>query len=336
MEFDPESGTLKCPSCGDSVEIENIEENIKEHRMTREALGTIRAEEKTSHTMVCQGCGAKVEVDATSTAAECPYCGSKYVLSEKQEDALIPDGVIPFRFDRETAGHTFHSWVKGRFWAPGELKNLYQRDRLQGIYLPYWTFDARTETDYRARGGRVHHETYRDSDGKTRTRTYVTWHDVSGHLSYQFDDLLIPASDKLDLGLLDGMDHFNTEELASYSPEYLSGYGAECFCISLDSAHGQAIQEMKNRLTQMADGEVLSRYDQVDGMRIYPVFSGETYKHVLVPVYATAYQYRDKVYHVLINGQTGMIKGEYPKSIFKIALCVLLVILFLLLFFYFF
>ena len=306
MEFDPESGTLKCPSCGDSVEIENIEENIKEHRMTREALGTIRAEEKTSHTMVCQGCGAKVEVDATSTAAECPYCGSKYVLSEKQEDALIPDGVIPFQF---------HSWVKGRFWAPGELKNLYQRDRLQGIYLPYWTFDARTETDYRARGGRVHHETYRDSDGKTRTRTYVTWHDVSGHLSYQFDDLLIPASDKLDLGLLDG---------------------AECFCISLDSAHGQAIQEMKNRLTQMADGEVLSRYDQVDGMRIYPVFSGETYKHVLVPVYATAYQYRDKVYHVLINGQTGMIKGEYPKSIFKIALCVLLVILFLLLFFYFF
>ena len=94
MEFDPESGTLKCPSCGDSVEIENIEENIKEHRMTREALGTIRAEEKTSHTMVCQGCGAKVEVDATSTAAECPYCGSKYVLSEKQEDALIPDEIL--------------------------------------------------------------------------------------------------------------------------------------------------------------------------------------------------------------------------------------------------
>ena len=57
---------------------------------------------------------------------------------------------------------------------------------------------------------------------------------------------------------------------------------------------------------------------------------------MLVPVYATAYQYRDKVYHVLINGQTGMIKGEYPKSIFKIALCVLLVILFLLLFFTFF
>ena len=95
MEFDPESQTLKCPSCGASQEIENIEENIREHSVTQEARQTIRAQEKTSHTMVCQGCGAKVEVDALSTAVECPYCGSKYVLADKQEDALVPDGVIP-------------------------------------------------------------------------------------------------------------------------------------------------------------------------------------------------------------------------------------------------
>ena len=93
----------------------------------------------------CAGCGAKVEVDALSTAVECPYCGSKYVLADKQEDALVPDGVIPFQFDKEMAGRKFTSWVRGRFWAPGELKHVYQRDRLQGIYLPYWTFDAQAE-----------------------------------------------------------------------------------------------------------------------------------------------------------------------------------------------
>ena len=336
MEFDPESQTLKCPSCGASQEIENIEENIREHSVTQEARQTIRAQEKTSHTMVCQGCGAKVEVDALSTAVECPYCGSKYVLADKQEDALVPDGVIPFQFDKEMAGQKFTSWVRGRFWAPGELKHLYQRDRLQGIYLPYWTFDAQAEADYQARGGQVHHESYQDSNGKTRTRTYVTWHPVSGHISYRFDDLLVPASNRLDTELLEGMDSFNTEELASYAPEYLSGYGAECFSVSLDSAYHQAIQEMRDRLTAMAESEVLSYYDRVEGTRIYPVFSGSTYKHVLVPVYATAYQYRDELYHVLINGQTGMIKGEYPKSVFKIALCVLLIILLLALFFYFF
>ena len=35
MEFDPESQTLKCPSCGASQEIENIEENIREHSVTQ-------------------------------------------------------------------------------------------------------------------------------------------------------------------------------------------------------------------------------------------------------------------------------------------------------------
>ena len=132
------------------------------------------------------------------------------------------------------------------------------------------------------------------------------------------------------------MDSFNIQELASYAPEYLSGYGAECFSVSLDDACRQGVAEMREHLTRLAESEVLSRYDQVEGTMIYPVFSRQTYKHVLVPIYATAYQYRDKLYHVLINGQTGMIKGEYPKSVFKIALCVLLIIVLLALFFYFF
>ena len=76
MEFDPESGTLKCPSCGDSVEIENIEENIKEHAMTREALGTIRAEEKNIPHHGVPGMRSQGGGGRHSTAAECPYCGS--------------------------------------------------------------------------------------------------------------------------------------------------------------------------------------------------------------------------------------------------------------------
>lgn len=335
MEFDPESQALKCPSCGSRETIDHFAERIQEHPMTLDARRKIRAEEKTSHTMECQGCGAKIEVDANSTAAECPYCGSKYVLAEKQEDTLVPDGVLPFQLDRDMADQRFAAWVKGQFWAPGKLKHLYQKGLLQGIYLPYWTFDARTDTPYTARGGRVHTQTYRGPNGKMRTRTYTTWHPVSGQIRHTFDDLLVPASGKLDLDLLGGMDSFRTEALVSYSPEYLSGYNAECFSVSLEVAANQARQEMTEQIREMAEREVLSRYDRIDGLCISPSFSGETFKYILVPVYSTAYQYRDRVYHVLINGQSGLIAGEYPKSIFKIALCVLLVIAVILLVFYF-
>ena len=44
---------------------------------------------------------------------------------------------------------------------------------------------------------------------------------------------------------------------------------------------------------------------------------------MLLPVWISAYRYRDKVYRFLINGQTGEVSGESPKSWWKIAFLVL-------------
>lgn len=94
MDFDPASQMLKYPNCDTHIEIFNDNSLVIEHPLTLHDLHTVRADEKTSHTMECRGCGAKIEVDATSTATECPYCGSNYVLASKQEDAIVPDGIF--------------------------------------------------------------------------------------------------------------------------------------------------------------------------------------------------------------------------------------------------
>ena len=73
MEFDVETQSLKCPNCDTVVPILNETERIVEHSLTRHAMQTIKASEKTRQTMECKGCGAKIEVDPTSTAGECPY-----------------------------------------------------------------------------------------------------------------------------------------------------------------------------------------------------------------------------------------------------------------------
>jgi hypothetical protein len=41
-----------------------------------------------------------------------------------------------------------------------------------------------------------------------------------------------------------------------------------------------------------------------------------------------------KEYHVLINGQSGVISGEYPKSVFKIAMIIIVIIIIIALAFY--
>ena len=54
-------------------------------------------------------------------------------------------------------------------------------------------------------------------------------------------------------------------------------------------------------------------------------FTGQTFKHVLVPIWLLSYTYGAKAFQVIANGYTGRIAGRYPKSVWKIALVVLLV-----------
>ncbi len=323
MEFDAASQGLKCPNCGTETKITNEKEKIVEHTLTLRAMQTIRATEKKSQTMICKGCGAKIEVAPNSTATSCPYCGSKYVLADKQEDAIIPDGVLPFQIDRNRVGELFRKWLKGRWMAPGELKHLYQQEKLQGIYLPYWTFDAKAEARYTAQGGRRRTVTRKGPDGKTVRETVVDWFPTSGTIRHFFDDVLIAASKSLKQNLLQRVGSFGLNQVASYSPEYFSGYNAEVYTVDLHDAHTEARQDMEDRLEEMARQDVLRHYDEVRALSVRASYRDETYKHVMLPVYATAYTYKGKKYHVLINGQSGRVEGDYPKSPVKIIAIIL-------------
>ena len=64
MEFDVESQSLKCVNCGTVIEIINDRSRIVEHPLDRFSYNRIQVSEKTSHTMECKSCGARVEVEA--------------------------------------------------------------------------------------------------------------------------------------------------------------------------------------------------------------------------------------------------------------------------------
>ena len=52
--------------------------------------------------------------------------------------------------------------------------------------------------------------------------------------------------------------------------------------------------------------------------------SEETFKHILLPVYVSAYRYQGKEYNFFINGENGQISGTRPYSFWKIFFAVLL------------
>jgi hypothetical protein len=78
---------------------------------------------------------------------------------------------------------------------------------------------------------------------------------------------------------------------------------------------------MKRKLSEMCAREVPG--DTHRNLQIHPTFSERTFKHVLVPVWLLTYLYANRAWQVVVNGYTGRIAGEYPKSWWKIAFLVL-------------
>jgi hypothetical protein len=56
-------------------------------------------------------------------------------------------------------------------------------------------------------------------------------------------------------------------------------------------------------------------------------YSGQTFKHILAPIWLLSYSYGARKFQVVINGYTGAIAGEYPKSWIKILLTALFILL---------
>ena len=138
------------------------------------------------------------------------------------------------------------------------------------------------------------------------------------------DDVLVPAGGQIDKAMIQNLYPFETKALVPYKPEFLAGWGAEAYSVDLKQgwSEGQAI--MKSRIEQACAARVPG--DTQRNLRVNTAYSKMTYKHVLFPVWIASYRYSDKVYHFLVNGQTGEVQGQAPISWIKVMLVVLIVV----------
>jgi hypothetical protein len=196
------------------------------------------------------------------------------------------------------------------------------------LYIPYWTFDAQVHADWTAESGYYYYvtETYRDAQGELKTRQVqkIRWEPSSGHLDHFFDDELVPASRGVQPEMLRRIEPFPTKQLVPYQAEFLSGWVVERYQIDLLAAAKQAREEMDGEMERLCSAAVPG--DTQRNLQVDTDYSGQTFKHILVPVWLLTYNYGTRNFQVVINGYTGTIAGKYPKSWVKITLAVLAVL----------
>lgn len=327
MDFDPNSGMLVCPYCGNSVVIE--EECFTPKRA--EELSFADAEERGNcdwgnekKTVVCKNCGAETLYDALDTAGVCPYCGSNQVMEASDTNTLAPGGVCPFRFDAEAADKKFRKWIKNRWFCPLDLRKNAGRVTFTGIYLPYWTFDSQTTSHYTARYGIVRTVVVGHGENR-RTRTYVDWYYTRGTYDKFINDCLVQGTLRHDMTLLNQIAPFDTEDNLAYKPEYLAGFVAERYSVGLDDAWGKAKNKIEKELYSSVSQQIRLRYhaDRVENLRMTTRHDDVTFKYLMLPVWMSHYEYKNKTYRFMINGQTGKVGGKSPLSFWQVTFAVL-------------
>jgi predicted RNA-binding Zn-ribbon protein involved in translation (DUF1610 family) len=265
----------------------------------------------------CQGCGAYTSLPVDSLSHTCPFCGSNNVIqTQSAQDALRPRFLIPFKVEPDRCYAIAREWLGSSWMTPGSLKRLAKVAEFTGIYLPFWTFDANTTASWKAEVG--HTTTYRDSKGRSRSRT--TWKWESGRAQLNIENLVIPGTSKVSNRLLRQIRNFNFHDLAAYEPTYLAGYQAQAYDITLEQSWETARHDMREQTRQACRNQASTRKIRNFSMELD--FSNESWRYVLLPVYLANYHYEQKTFQVMVNGQTGEISGQRPADWAKVLLVV--------------
>lgn len=330
--YEPRDGFLSCLHCGhreaiptsaDQVEERSFEQYLKIRPEQMEQLAANALE------VQCQSCGATVTFTPPEVAGQCDFCGVQIVAQAKSADPMLaPECILPFCVTQHQANAGLSQWLKSRWFAPNALKHFAQPDSIHGVYLPFWTYDTNTTSYYTGERGEYYYvtETYyeRDSRGnqvaRTRQVRHTRWHSASGTVTRWFDDVLIPASVSLTQNRLEALEPWDLKELRPYNPAFLSGFRAQRYQVDL----AQGFERVKQVTAPVIRTDVCHDIGG-DEQRIHNVathYSGITFKHLLLPVYAGAYRFNHKIYQIVVNGRTGEIQGDRPYSFWKIALFV--------------
>jgi len=334
-EWNPSKQLLVCSFCGTATPftIDAASGAIVENDLAkalRELPDSARGWQVEKRTVQCQSCKAVSVFDPERVGQNCDFCGSPALVDYTEIKAPVrPESLLQFKIPESQVREQIRRWYASKWFAPNAFKTKALVDRIHGVYIPYWTFDARAVCPWDAEAGHYYYttETYRDSKGNVQTRQvrHVRWEPASGEVQHFFDDEPVPGTQGVSHALLRQIEPFpTTTDLVAYDTAYLSGFVVEHYQIVLVDAAERSRQSMIEQLRQMCAAQIPG--DTYRNLEIHPQFSAETFKHILVPVWLLSYLYRSKSYQVAVNGYTGRMAGQYPKSFWKIFFVVLVAI----------
>ena len=317
LAYGAESGKLECASCGNSYELDALEA-MNESQETGSIQFDIPTEtfdeSEAAHmrAYICQGCGAELMTEETTTATECPYCGSPTILPERIDHAVKPELVIPFMVTKEQAQAQFENYFKGKKLLPNVFLNTRNRiAEMRKLYVPYWLFDCKA-------GGSVVYNaekkyTRREGDWEV---TYTEHYFVSRAGMMDFEAIPVDGSVKLDNKITESLEPYDLSAAVEFVPAVLAGAMADHADVESADCEERARQRVENSMENALRSTVSGYTSVVPRSRNFHTEEAKV-TPVLMPVWLITTEKDGTTYTFAINGQTGKLTCDVPADTAK-------------------
>lgn len=255
----------------------------------------------------CKECGAERTIPVRKLSQECPFCGSTHVI---MQDALKsfeqPSALVPFRITRRDAGDRIRQALDGFVQRVVNIfdPNRVRRANLDGVYLPFWVFDATAEITVT----RVY-------KGSSRSGVFAQRHALSTErFTDAMYDVSVPAVTSPPRDLIARMGRFDLDAAVPYQAKLLARYPAELYSIDFDKASLEA-RSIVSRAMREKHGGRRETGDQQMEITTFSNVGQMSFRLLLLPVWvATLFEVDGDVRPALINGQTGkVVLGQAKK-----------------------
>jgi LSD1 subclass zinc finger protein len=333
LEFEPGTRALKCQYCGTLNEIAESDTVIEELDYAQQLLDLQNAQPTLDAVVIhCDGCGGESTLPDGHASGSCPFCGRSVVATTMTRTVIKPRSLLPFAIKSDKGRALFDGWLASLWFAPSDLKKHASRGGLRGVYVPAWTYDCRTISHYTGERGEHYWETQTYTtrvNGKSVTQTRqvrkTRWYSAAGTVFDTFDDVLVLADRSLPVDLRNRLSGWDLPNLVPYDDAYLSGFVAETYQVDLAPGFEIAKQIMEQTVRASVRRDIGGDEQRIHTLSVQ--HNDITFKHILVPVWISAYRYRDRTFHFLINARTGAVVGHRPWSAWKIAFLVIAIAL---------
>ncbi len=321
--YSAENGGLTCTFCSYyepptqevvGKEAEEFEFTVDTMHRVAHGWGVERTE------LVCNGCSAHTTFSTDMLTHTCPFCGSNQVVQMKAaQDVLRPRFLVPFTVTQDECRQKTAVWLQNSWMIPRGLQKMARVVEYTPIYIPFWTFDALTESTWRAE---VAHTKSTKSKGRgSRAESVEKWVWENGRKQIEVDDLLVAGTNKISIHLIKKMRNYDLNKLVAYDATYLAGIQAQAYDIDLEESWEMARNRMRQRMKEACKKEATN--SKMRNFSMNMDFSEEGWRYLLLPIYLTTYKYDHKTWQVMVHGQNGIIAGQRPVDWQRVGLVML-------------